>query len=165
MRRLRSMPEEPASGPSTVVGRWLRAGLLNQRELRAKLDTALNNGKPGWNDDEPAVVEAACEIAAREYFGSDYDVRAITSLVSRLRSRFRSAEPPEQLVTEALIRSALGEADVVTADIEPVQKFRIRGWVTVEIRIRLGWDEAAVDQLIVAAEQMALERGWNPPRA
>lgn len=59
------------SGPSTAVGVWLRASLLDQRELRRKLTTTLNNGKPGWNDDEPAVVEAACEIAVREFFGED----------------------------------------------------------------------------------------------
>jgi hypothetical protein len=38
-------------------------------------------------------VEAACELAAREYFGGDYDVRAITSLVSQMRSKIHSAEP------------------------------------------------------------------------
>ena len=66
--RLRSGQEVPA-GPSTVVGKFLRAALLDQRELRRQLTTTLNNGKPGWNGDEPAVVEAACEIAVREYFG------------------------------------------------------------------------------------------------
>jgi hypothetical protein len=166
MRRLRTRREKPVPGPSTVVGRWLRAALLDQQELREQLETALNNGKPtGWNDDEPAVVEAACELAVREYFGDDYDVRAVTSLVSGMRSRIHSNEPPEQLATEAVIRSALAEADVMTGDINPGQKLHIRGLVTIEVRIRLGWDEAAVDRLIVAAERIASERGWNPPLA
>jgi hypothetical protein len=73
--------------------------------------------------------------------------------------------PPRAAGMEAVIRSALGEADVTTGDISPGQKFLMRGLVTVEVRIRLGWDEAAVDRLIVAAERTASERGWNPPRA
>jgi hypothetical protein len=94
MRRLRTRRQKPAPGPSTAVGRWLRAGLLNQRELKDRLFRTLNSRKPtGWNDDEAAVVEAACELAAREYFGGDYDVRAITSLVSQMRSKIHSAEP------------------------------------------------------------------------
>ena len=122
-------------GPSTVVGVRLRATLLDQRELTRQL----NYGKPGWNDDEPAVVEALCEIAVREYFGVDYDVRAITSFVSRMRSQIHSVAPPEQLATEALIRSALGETDVVTDDIKRLQKLVIRGSVATQVRLQLGW--------------------------
>ena len=57
------------------------------------LNPALNKGKPGWNDDEPAVAEATCELAVREYFGGDYDVRAITSFVSVMRFRIHSVAP------------------------------------------------------------------------
>jgi hypothetical protein len=165
MRRFRPEQEAPVAGPSTVVGRWLRAMLLDQRELRRQLTPALNNGKPGWNDDEPAVVEAACEIAVREYFGGDYDVRAITSFVSQMRSKIHSVEPPEQLAAEALIRSALGEPDVVTDDIKSGQKYQMRISVLGQAKLLLGWDEATVDQRIVEAERVAFERGWHPPPA
>jgi hypothetical protein len=165
MRRFRSKQEAPRTGPSTVVGMWLRATLLDQRELAKRLNPALNNGKPGWNDDEPAVVESLCEMVVREYFGDDYDVRAITSFVSQMRSRIHSVAPPGQLETEAVIRSALGETDVVTDDIKPLQKYVIRISVLGLIRILLGWDEATVDQRIVEGERMAFERGWNPPLA
>jgi hypothetical protein len=145
------------------VGRWLRASLLNQNELRRQLTPTLNNGKSGWNDDEPAVVQAACELAVREYFGNDYDVRAITSFVSQMRAKIHSSEPPKQLDTEAVIRSALGETDVVTDDIKPGKKVAMQGLVLIQVTIHLGWDEVAVDRLIVEAERLAFERGWNPP--
>jgi hypothetical protein len=139
--------------------------LLNQRDLTKHLKTSLNYGKPGWNDDEPAVVEALCEIAVRQYFGVDYDVRAITSFVSQMRSQIHSVAPPEQLATEALIRSALGETDVATDDIKGGQKWVIQISVLTQVSLRLGWDEATVDQRIVEGERVAFERGWHPPLA
>jgi hypothetical protein len=154
----------PGLGPSTYMGQWLRAALLNQVELRNRLNTTLNNGKPGWNEDEPAVVGVALVVAAREYFGDDYDVRAITEFVTHLRARIRSVEPHPRLETEAVIRSALGEADVITSDIHPRKKLSIQLRALVLIKILLGWDEPKVDQVIVAAETKAIERGWNPPR-
>ena len=165
MRRFRSKQEARRTGPSTVVGMWLRATLLDQRELARQLNTTLNNGKPGWNDDEPAVAEAMCEIAVREYFGGDYDVRAITSFVSRMRSRIHSVAAPGQLETEAVIRSALGETDVVIDDIKPLQKYVIRVSVLIQARLLLDWDEATIDQRIVEGERVAFERGWHPPLA
>jgi len=111
------------------------------------------------------VVEALCEIAVREYFDVDYDVRAITPFVSRMRSQIHSVAPPEQLATEALIRSALGETDVVTDDIKRLQKLLIRGSAATQVRLQLRWDEATVDQRIVEAERAAFERGWKPPPA
>ena len=47
--------------PRTVVGMWLRAGFLLETEKRNRLASTLNGGTDGWNYDEPAVVEAACE--------------------------------------------------------------------------------------------------------
>jgi hypothetical protein len=154
----------PGLGPSTYMGQWLRAALLNQVDLRNRLNTSLNNGTPGWNEDEPAVVEMALELAAREYFGDDYDVRAITEFVTQLRARIRSVEPPPRLETEAVIRSALGEADIVTSDIHPPKKLSLQLRALVLIKILRAWDEPKVDRVIVAAETKAIERGWHPPR-
>lgn len=56
-------------GPRTYVGRWLLALLMHDPELREQLRSTLNGGKEtGWNDDEPAVIEAACELAFRLFF-------------------------------------------------------------------------------------------------
>jgi hypothetical protein len=152
-------------GPSTYIGQWLRAALLDQRGLRNRLLPTLNNGKPGWNNDEPAVLEAAFELAMRQYFGEDYDVRAITEFVTRMRAGIHSTQPPRQLEMEALIRSALGEADVATSDINSGKKYTMRLTALGQAKIQLGWDEAAVDKVLVEAEDIASARGWNPPRS
>jgi hypothetical protein len=54
--------------PGSCVGLWLRALLLDQRELRDQLRVTLNGGEAGWNYDEPAVVEAVCLVALRRLF-------------------------------------------------------------------------------------------------
>jgi hypothetical protein len=64
----------PAPEPQTCVGQWLRAGFLNQQELRDQLKLRLNGGEPkGWNFHEPAVVGFVCEIAVRRLFPSTLD--------------------------------------------------------------------------------------------
>jgi hypothetical protein len=153
-----------APRPSTYVGRYLRAMLLNHVELRKRLNATLNNGQPGWNDDEPAVLEAAVELAMHETFGDDYDVRAVTEWVARFRAAIHSAEPPPKLEVEALVRSALGETDVVISDIRPYTRYVRRLTILARAKVQLGWDEPTVDRIIVAAETKAIERGWNPPR-
>lgn len=56
--------------PRTFAGRWLREAMLDRRDERDRLVSTLNRGSAtGWNDDEPAVVEAAAELALRRYFG------------------------------------------------------------------------------------------------
>lgn len=145
-------------GPRTIVGQWLRATLLLQTELRDRLKTKLNGGKAkGWNDDEPAVIEAACELAVGRFFGTSYDVRAITELAHNRRY--------DQQKTEAVIRSALGEQDVDTEGIATGQKYLIRGAVVTLVYGKLRLSEAALDQLITDAEKIAIRRGWNPALA
>jgi hypothetical protein len=56
--------------PRTYVGRSLRAAMLDQQDERDRLVATLNHGSAiGWNDDEPAVVEAAGELVMRCLFG------------------------------------------------------------------------------------------------
>lgn len=155
-------------GPRTCVGQWLRAALLQQRELRDRLRPKLNGGRQtGWNDDEPAVVQAACEAAVARFFGADYDVRDVTAFAALLRQAAGDDPNPmyDQLKNEAVIRLALGEPDVDTQGITPGQMFSIRGNVLAGVVGKLGLGEADVDQLITDAEKVAVERGWNPPLA
>lgn len=153
-------------GPRTNVGQWLRAALLRQTELRDRLRPKLNGGrKTGWNDDEPAVLEAACERAVGRFFGSDYDVRAVTAFAAQLREANAGDPTYDQLKMEAVIRLALGEPDVDTQGITAGQKFLIRLVVLGGVVAKLGLGEADVDQLITEAERVAIERGWNPPLA
>ena len=151
-----------AALPRTSVGRWLRAALMRQPALREQLRPTLNGGKPGWNDDEPAVVEAACELAVRRYFTQEYDVRAVADFVAELRLAAGNEPPLDQLRTEAVIRSALGEGDVVTDDITAGQQFHMRVAVIALLTFRLRLDEAAIDKLINDSERIAFERGWHP---
>jgi len=154
-------------GPRTYVGQSLRAALLRQTELRDRLHPKLNGGREtGWNADEPAVVEAACELAVGRFFGTSYDVRAITAFVAELREATANDPTHDRLKTEAVIRLALGDQDVDTAGITAGQKLRIRGAVLTLALGKLGrLSEADVDQLITEAEKIAIERGWNPPLA
>jgi hypothetical protein len=58
-------PRSGASGgPSTYVGLWLQALLRGDSEDYRRLVHTLNRGEKGWNDDEPAVVEAEREYAS-----------------------------------------------------------------------------------------------------
>lgn len=144
-------------GPRTYVGQWLRAVLLRQRELRDRLHFKLNGGREtGWNDDEPAVVEVACELAVGRFFGTSYDVRAITAFVAELREVTANDPAHDQLKTKAVIRLALGDQDVDTEGITSGQKFLIRLAVLTLAAGKLGLSEADVDQLITDAEKIAV---------
>jgi hypothetical protein len=152
----------PSAGPRTWAGLWLRAALRGENELRRQLTGRLNGGKEGWNYDEPAVVDAACELAVRRFFPPGVDVREITAVASDMRQKSKSL--PGQLKVEAVIRSALGEADVVIDDIKPPELLHIRGAIVTYLFIILG-AKFSVDELITEAENIAFERGWKPPLA
>jgi hypothetical protein len=57
-----------AALPRTFVDRWLPASMLDQRDERDRLASTLNRRVAGWNDNEPAVVEAAAELGLLCYF-------------------------------------------------------------------------------------------------
>jgi hypothetical protein len=164
-RSRQTVPPVPAV-PRTNAGKWLRAMYLGQWELRDSLRSTLNNGqKKGWNDDEPALVEAVCELSVRQYFGPDYDVRAVTDFVELLRAATKDNNPFPQLESEAVIRAALGEADI---DLSGISRFALLGIRTLAGSLatdRMRFGEAEVDQLISEAEQITFERGWHPPLA
>jgi hypothetical protein len=160
----------PRSGgspvPRTYVGRWLRAIMLRQYELRDRLRLTLNGGrKTGWNDDEPAVVEVACELLLRRFFGTEYDAAAVTAFVADLREALADDATFSELKAEKAIRSALGESDTVTSDITSGQKMGIHLAAIALANGRLGSGAVAVDQVIAEAERIAFERGWHPPLA
>lgn len=154
-------------GPRTYVGQWLRAGIFEDRDTQMRLGARMNGGqKIGWNDDEPAVAEAACELAARRFFGLHYDVRQVTAFVAELRERVKNSRTPiSQLEAEAVIRSALGERDVTIGDLRRSTLFNVRCLATGQLCLRLGLNRQEVEQLISAAENMVFDRGWNPPIA
>jgi hypothetical protein len=170
MLRGRSHGEsEPVSVlPRTVVGQFFRALMAGDAPTRRHLSAKLGGGKAGWNYDEPAVIEAACQLAVRRLWGAEYDVRDITAAVTFMREASierRGKAPYGQLEMEAVIRAALGEADVDTSGIIPPIIFEVEIGVTGYAIRKLGLSEHQIDQLIVEAEDIAIERGWNPPLA
>lgn len=160
----RSWSERRAK-PRTYVGLWLRAGFLHQQELRKELQVTLNGGKPGWNNDEPAVVEIACQIASRRLFKGGYDASDIAKIVDVMRAATEGDSPVDPLKAEAMIRDALGEPDIDVKNIDPGQKFRLRYLIAVTSTSLLESDEVAVDEIIADSERIAFERGWKPPMA
>ncbi|HCU93515.1 MAG TPA: hypothetical protein DHU96_12615 [Actinobacteria bacterium] len=162
-RRLRPA----AAQPRTVMGLWLRAMLLRQAEVRKKLSPQLNGGKIGFNRDEAGVVQAACELAVRRLWGSDYDVRDVSAAVSFMREANlqQGKEPHGQLEMEAVIRAALGETEVDLSGIPRPLAFEIQIVATGYAARVLALTEPEVDQLLMEAERTAFSRGWNPPSA
>jgi hypothetical protein len=154
------------SKPRTYIGQWLRATLLSERDLRRQLSQMLNGGRDGWNDDEPAVIEAACELAVRRSFGANYDIREISAFVSEMRARIQqNGTAPGQLEMEAVIRVALGETEVDIGGIRRSELLNIRTVVTGNVCEKLELDKSAIDKLITDSEQAAFDRGWKPPIA
>jgi hypothetical protein len=151
--------------PRTNVGLWLRAGLRSDREDYTRLGGTLNRGEKGWNEDEPAVVEAACQMAARQYFSS-YRHVTIDVFVADMRRRISNGgTPPRQEDMEAVIRAALDDTADVAPVIKPAELFRIRAAVTVNIADILKFDAQAIDQFVAEAECIAIARGYSPPMA
>lgn len=157
------MAEAIPAEPGTLMGQVLRATLRRDFGAADDLSGRLNGGRPGWNDDEPAVVEAACELAALRYFRADCDVREITAFVSDMLARVTESKlGAGPLEVEAVIRGALGEKDVSLEGIRRSVLHGIRITVTMDIVYRLSLAGPEIDRLVTDAERMAFARGWDP---
>ncbi len=154
--------------PRTFVGRWLRAAMLDRPDERDRLVATLNWGSAtGWNDDEPAVVQATAELVLRRFFGPG---EAESDKVSWLASAacVSMAEIRRLLDerhAEAVIRSALGEPAPGFDALTPSDRVVLQGAVASLASINMDVDEASVDELLREAERVAFERGWHPPLA
>lgn len=140
---------------------------MQDAELRDRLGRRLNDGKKGSQRDEAGVMQAACDLAVRRYFGPGYDVRAVTQLVSSMREAnlAQGKTPHGQVEMEAVIRHALGETDVDVKGINFQAAFEVQGEVMGTITYLLKFTERQVDELITEAEQLAFARGLSPSMA
>jgi hypothetical protein len=156
---------QPSVQPSTVIGLFLRATVLGQADERRRLTPQLNGGQRGWNYDEAAVAQAACELAASKYFGTDYDLGKVSEAISFLRevNIAKGTATPPQKEMEAVVRSALGDTNISLSDITPPVAFITHGALATYVVQKLGWSEPQVVGLIRRAEKVAFDRGWNPP--
>lgn len=151
-----------ARRPKTVIGRWLVAAATGQNELRDRLAAQMPAGPV--RRDELAVQEAAAERALRQYFGRGYDVRAVTAFAMWMREE-SSAFGLGLMEREAVLRAALGEADVDGAGIAAEGVFWVHSLAVVRVAQLLEWEEPVLAELVAKAELTALKRGWKPAPA
>jgi hypothetical protein len=137
--------------------------LLHHVELRNELRGKLNNGKPGWNYDEPAVVELVCQRVLRLFFGKEYDAHDIAEFLNFVELSAAGDPPIDRLKTEMLIREAIEEPGVEVKDIRLAHKFVLEGLMAALAAFQLELSESTVDGIITDSERLAFERGWKPP--
>jgi hypothetical protein len=156
--------------PRTVVGQWLRAASLGMAEERDRLSRLVNGGTAGWNDDEPGVIQAASELAARSYFGpkanADEVVATAAQLVEAERRaaglRGRAGSLPDKSYVEAVIRYDTGDRPAGWHNMRPSVALHIRGAFILFVAMKLDI-MFELDQLVSDAEALAFERGLRPP--
>jgi hypothetical protein len=147
--------------PRTIVGLWLRANCLGLTEEREHFLRQINGGVAGWNDDEPGVVEAASELAARRYFGPRASPDQVTELATQIQDRAASTllQKPD---VETVIRYATGDHTAVLRNIRPSLVLTIRGAFIFFVLMKLDI-MFELNKLICDAEAIAFERGLKPP--
>jgi len=139
-------------------------------EERDRLSRQLNGGKEGWNEDEPGVIQAASELAARRYFGPKASTDQVAATALQVVEADRGAADlrglagrlPDKSYVEAVIRYDAVDHDRVLANIRPGVAFHIRLAFVIFVVAKLGI-LFELDQLIRAAEALTFERGLSPP--
>lgn len=152
------------SVPATVIGQHALAAIVGDTERERYLINYLDGPSGG---PESAFWLAAAELAVRHYFGSGYDVRAVTALAAEARriSTMGNMEVFSLLDIEAVYRSALGEDNIDLSGIKLVGLDKIRNSMVVLVVLKQAWPELEIRDLIVQAEQITFERGWHLPLA
>lgn len=151
-----------SEGPRTYIGLWLRALLRGDSGSYRRLAQYLNRGVKGWNDDEPAVVEAACQLAVRQFFGAYHHV-PIRDFVADMRDRISKQKiPPAQEDMEAVIRAAFDDS-AFSGNIRRGELLNIRTAVIGNVKDILCFGADDIDRLVRQAETIAMARGYNPP--
>ncbi len=167
-KRLRANPAEVR--PRTTIGFFLRANALDDQKTRDRFSSQLNGGQKGWNQDQPAVVQAACELPMTRLFERASHTSDVDHYVAELYSRWDVLPEPDrqgpvsQAVAVEVVRTALGESGDLTS-LNPLDLMVIR---TVSVAVAcasMGMSATQVEQLIAAAERIAFRRGWSPPLA
>ena len=149
--------------PITKVGRWLRAAMLGQRELRDQLAQTLTGRAQRWAYGDPAVLQTASELLARGYFGPVPDDDEIAWLAGIICQALAGHRTVDQRTAQAVIRSALGPADL--AGIASDGRFLVLSLMVGVLGRWLNLDQATVDTLLGEAERMAFKRGAHPSLA
>jgi hypothetical protein len=142
--------------------------MLDQRELRDNLVSTLNKGEPiGWNDDEPAVVVACCELAIRQCWPdgpTQTDVEALCALCDAAFTQ-SGVKPVSPGSIDAVIRATLRGNDARARGVSSGDSYRISTLLAGLLADQADLSETEVDELIKKAERAAFDRRWHPPLA
>jgi len=138
--------------------------MLGDRERRDQLVGALNRGEAGWNDDEPAVSVACCELVLRRVWPDgprQADTEWLSSLVQASLAGTKS--PVRAAEVEAVVRAAVrGQVDRAV-NVSRYNTGLICGTVAALLSMINHLADAEVTDLVKEAERVAFERGWHPP--
>jgi len=150
-----SRKEQPAE-PETLMAQHLRASMMRWDDERQRLYAEL---KRTGSVDANSVTTAAFEVGVRRRFRPGVDLREISSFIADIRAAFGDNVPVME--TEALIRHALGE-DVPVDDLLIQMEIGAKVLTLVAIKDVLSLDEAGVNAILVEAEALARQRGFEP---
>jgi hypothetical protein len=114
-----------------------------------------------WEPDEPAVFEALCEIVVPIRF-PDGDRGDIAAFLDKIQSRSCEVNSERRLVLEQVIDVALGRTRPSTVEDVPRRAALMRTVLLGAIGIERRIDSDAVDRAVVAAEKLAITRGYRP---
>lgn len=145
--------------PRTLMGRFLRASMLRQREESDKVAERFPefSSLPSLH-----VMIASFDIAIRRLFAPGADLAEISAFVAAIREAFGPDVP--SLETEALIRHILGD-DVEIDDIPPRTRTLAMVLVLGAVADYLKRDVNEVDAVLLEAEQLVFDRGFEPELA
>jgi len=139
--------------------------MLDRRQERDRLLATLNGGSAaGWNDDEPAVVQAAFELVLKRHFDEYPDEVKLSELLELVSATLiadsRTSDAPE---AGDLIRSALGGDSEPEATLPRLERFRLQAVVVGLASMKMQLGETEVDAVLRESERVAFERGFHPP--
>jgi hypothetical protein len=138
------------------MGQFLRATMLRWEDERVRLSAEVKRtGSVGAN----ALICAAFEVAVRRWFTRGLDLREISGFAADMRRAFGPEVP--MLEVDALIRGELGD-EVSTDDIDIRQEIGAKVLTLCSVADLLDRDEAAVNAILIEAEAIAKERGFQP---
>jgi len=139
----------PVNDRQLAVLRAQLAGRLDEhKKLLAQLDWTVDG--TGY----AALVDAAFAEAVERRFGAQASAGDVASYVADVRARTESgAKSVDPDTAERLIGAVLGQSDI--EDINPRTAITGRQYLLVAMTADAGYDEAALDQFLLAASKLA----------
>jgi len=115
----------------------------------------------GWRRGQIEFVRAVFDLAVRRWFGTTCDPDGIRELVAEIPHVFTTGTVPSEVDMAALVRAAIGDSSAAAGSIELTTVLHTGGLVTSYIVQQLQLTNRELDRLIVAGEDLAVERGWQ----